>query len=1004
MTMLEDPTPQDEAMERAAEVIRDEPAPKGGLLRQSLREARNWKELRGTPYGLGPIFTLSWASFFIAMSGEILIIGSVPILQDLNISISTIIGYLILAGTVNAIVYLGVAWWADRHSRSKLFAAGLVVGGSINGLAGGAQSGLSLGTPLVLGQSTMGLADSPTASLLADYYPPLTRGKAYAISGLFGNFGNALAPLFVGGLIELFGWRETYVITAAPLVILGLYAWFRLKEPIRGYMERRELGADEDAARTEDEPASFGEAWRTVWATRTLRRLFIAGIFTSAGIRVYGIAAFIIYLPAEYGLDPLELGGYIALASVLGVLGYYIGGGLVDSLLKRRPSQVLLVAGTFDLIGVIGLAVLPFHPPLWIWVVAEGIVLFGGALTGPAEGALYAQIVQPRMRTLGSAVRGLSSLPGRVFGAALLGVVVTNYGFEAGLWLGIPFVFIGGLIKLTAAPLFEPDMRSMFASTLAEDEWRKAKVEGRGKLLVCRDIDVEYEGGVQVLFGVDFDVDEGEIVALLGTNGAGKSTLLRAISGSQPAASGAVIFDGRDITYLPPHESARRGVIHMPGGRGVFPGLTVRENLLLGNWMVDDQDEVVRRLDEVFEIFPRLAERAEVQAETLSGGEQQQLSLAQAFLARPRLLLIDELSLGLAPTVVGQLIEVVKRIHERGVTIVIVEQSVNVALAIADRAIFMEKGEVKFVGATADLLERPDVLRAVYVKGAAGLTEGVPAAMRAREAELDASRPILEVEGIDKRYGGIAALDDVSLELREGEVLGLIGPNGSGKTTLFEIISGFQAPDAGAVRYDGLDITTMSPHERAQKGLVRRFQDAKLFPSLTVFETLLVSLDSKLEVRSSMLGAFSAPQVRSSERRARRRAERLIELLELGASRDKFVKELSTGLRRIVDLACVLATEPKVLLLDEPSSGIAQAEAEGLGPLLKRIRFETGCSILIIEHDMPLISSVADELVALEQGRVITRGLPSVVLEDERVIEAYLGTSDAAVNRSGSLA
>ena len=136
----------------------------------------------------------------------------------------------------------------------------------------------------------------------------------------------------------------------------------------------------------------------------------------------------------------------------------------------------------------------------------------------------------------------------------------------------------------------------------------------------------------------------------------------------------------------------------------------------------------------------------------------------------------------------------------------------------------------------------------------------------------------------------------------------------------------------------------------------------------------------------------------------RPRADRLIELLELGAYRDKFVKELSTGLRRIVDLACVLAAEPKVLLLDEPSSGIAQAEAEGLGAAAARVRFETGCSILIIEHDMPLISAVSDELIALDQGRVVVRGTPDDVLNDERVIESYLGTSEAAVKRSGSLA
>jgi ABC-type branched-subunit amino acid transport system ATPase component len=288
------------------------------------------------------------------------------------------------------------------------------------------------------------------------------------------------------------------------------------------------------------------------------------------------------------------------------------------------------------------------------------------------------------------------------------------------------------------------------------------------------------------------------------------------------------------------------------------------------------------------------------------------------------------------------------------------------------------------------------------------LTDGAPAsaqrsARQQRQLELGSTPAVLEVKGITKRFGGITALDSVDLSLRDGEVLGLIGPNGSGKTTLFEIISGYQTPDAGTVTYEGIDITGLPPEERARRRLVRRFQDARLFPALTVFETLLVSLEQKNEVRNTLLNALSTPQARRSERRVRARAERLIELLELGSYRDKFVRELSTGLRRVVDLACVLATEPKVLLLDEPSSGIAQAEAEGLAPLLRRVRFETGCSILIVEHDMPMISAVADELVALERGTVLLRGTPEDVLNDDRVIESYLGGAEAAVKRSGSL-
>jgi branched-chain amino acid transport system ATP-binding protein len=448
---------------------------------------------------------------------------------------------------------------------------------------------------------------------------------------------------------------------------------------------------------------------------------------------------------------------------------------------------------------------------------------------------------------------------------------------------------------------------------------------------------------------------------------------------------------------MPPHEVAARRVVHMPGGRGVFPGLSVRENLALGGWL-DNDDELGPALAEVYEIFPALAERADTLAGALSGGEQQQLSLAQAFLAKPKLLLIDELSLGLAPAVVSQLLDVVREIHRRGVTVVVVEQSVNTALSLADRAIFMEKGEVRFVGDTKELLRRPDILRAVYVKGTAGVS-ATPVAARAR---LTAPRQVLEVEGLTKRYGGVVALDDLTLSVDQGQVLGIIGPNGSGKTTLFDVISGFVPADGGVVRLDGVDVTNASPEERAGRHLLRRFQDASLFPSLTVNENLLVALQSKLEVRSVLLSAVQAGRARRAERSVRVRADALLELLQLGRYRDSFARDLSTGVRRIVDLACVLAAEPEVLLLDEPSSGIAQAEAQELAPLLRRVRYETGCTLVIIEHDMTLLSSVADELVALDRGRFVCRGTPAEVLDDERVIASYLGGADDPVPAGGA--
>src|SRR5438270_9048683 len=237
-------------------------------------------------------------------------------------------------------------------------------------------------------------------------------------------------------------------------------------------------------------------------------------------------------------------------------------------------------------------------------------------------------------------------------------------------------------------------------------------------MLSCRDLDMAY-GSVQILFGVDFDVAEGEMVALLGTNGAGKSTLLKGICGLVRPTAGSVTFKGDDITKKPADVTARLGISLMPGGKGVFPTLTVDENLKLATWLIaDEQARIDEARREVLDLFPVLDQRRSQMAGDLSGGEQQMLALGMALMTRPELVMLGELSLGLAPTIVGQLLDVVREIHRRGSTIVIVEQSVNIALQLAERAVFMEKGEVRFEGPAVELLERPDSLRSVFIEGA----------------------------------------------------------------------------------------------------------------------------------------------------------------------------------------------------------------------------------------------------------------------------------------------
>ncbi len=519
-------------------------------------------------------------------------------------------------------------------------------------------------------------------------------------------------------------------------------------------------------------------------------------------------------------------------------------------------------------------------------------------------------------------------------------------------------------------------------------------------LVQCKGLDVAY-GPVQVLFGVDFEVEDGEIVALLGTNGAGKSTLLKTISGLLSPSAGNVFFDGHDITGADAEAVTRAGVSLMPGGKGIFPSVTVEEHLRLAAWTFrKDTARIEAARAGVLELFPRLAERRAQPAGYLSGGEQQMLALAQAFMGRPRLLLVDELSLGLSPAVVGHLLDVLRTVHAAGTTIVLVEQSVNIALTLAQRAVFMEKGEVRFTGPTAELLERPDLLRSVFIRQGPKATSS-PDGVRQSPPPPDDAPVLLSCRGIVKRFGGIQAVDEVDLDLRQGEILGLIGQNGAGKTTLFDCISGFLPIDAGRVELRGRDVTGWAPHERARAGLGRSFQEALLYPSLTTWETIAIAFERHLTSKEMVAAALHLPASYESETDLAGRVEALIELMGLGAFRDKLLGELSSGSRRIVELACILAQDPTVVLLDEPSAGVAQRETEALGPLLRRVQAYTGCSMLVIEHDMPLIAAVSDEVIALELGRVIARGTPTEVLSHPRVVESYLGTDAAAIARSG---
>jgi branched-chain amino acid transport system ATP-binding protein len=302
-------------------------------------------------------------------------------------------------------------------------------------------------------------------------------------------------------------------------------------------------------------------------------------------------------------------------------------------------------------------------------------------------------------------------------------------------------------------------------------------------------------------------------------------------------------------------------------------------------------------------------------------------------------------------------------------------------------------------------------MRSVFLEGAAshtdapaehrfGATVATPAASGLPTAELRTD-PVLEALGLSVSFGGIRAVSDVSLSIAAGEIVGIIGANGAGKTTLFDLISGFTRTDGGKVFLGGLDVTRAGPARRARLGLGRSFQDARLFPAMTVEETIAVALERWIDVTNPLSAALHLPTWVNSEHKVGLGVDGLIELLSLEAYRTKFIRELSTGSRRVVDLACVVAHRPSVVLLDEPSSGIAQRESEALGPLLVRIRDTLGASLVVVEHDMPLLTGIADRMVALEQGCFLAEGTPDAVLHDPLVIASYLGETQTVIARSG---
>ncbi|MEX2393879.1 MAG: MFS transporter, partial [Actinomycetota bacterium] len=953
-----------------------------------------WRDFRDSlgGVGIGPIallFGLNMVDEFDQVAFGAL---APEIRNHFNLSTGSFILILSLSGALSILAAAPVGYLADRFNRVRIAQiAGLIWGFAALGTGLAPFIWVLVITRFVGGIGR--LVNEPVhPSLLADYYPPASLPTVFGVHRFANILGNIAGP--VAGIIALAfvaspiaEWRPVFIFLTIPTFIF-LFFTLRLKEPPRGHT------IDAEGAAKATETFRFGEAFRRLKAIQSLKRTWVAAFFFGAG--VIPLAGFIsLFFEDIYGMGPVGRGTMVMLRGVGGAVGLLIGARVTrkyqeQDRLEQLPVVTGLMISSFAL-GLVGMALTP-------WMI--GSAIFSFILSAGASGFLppylttVALIGPPRIRSQAYSYSLLFFAAGGVVLSQFAANIGDYHGLRAGTLLLSVFVGIGGVVGITTRRFFRRDVEEAAKSIKAQEAAES------GTFMVIRGIDVAYDQ-VQVLFDVDFEIHEGEIVALLGTNGAGKSTLLKAISGLVDPVGGAIYFEGRDITHADANAKSEMGIVCVPGGRGVFPTLTVGDNIRAAGWLYR-ADPAYRKeaVERVLTYFPILKTRWDTPAGSLSGGEQQMLSLAQAFIAKPKLLLIDELSLGLAPTVVDSLLQIVRAIHEGGTTVILVEQSVNTALKLARRAAFMEKGEVRFEGPTEELLERPDILRAVFLKGGARKDQAATAGANGRSKrdaeatrnEMLARPVVLHTTGLSKHYGGIVAVDDVDIELHDGEILGLIGPNGAGKTTIFDLISGFTPSNGGRIEFRGVDVTNMNASQRAHMGLGRSFQDARMWQALTVKEAIAVACERHIDVRAPIAAVFSTGIAKDSERETMREAEELIELLSLQAFRDKFISELSTGSRRIVELAAILAHRPSVVILDEPSSGIAQRETEALGPLLRQVRDHLDCSMLVIEHDMPLITNLADRMYALEQGRVITEGTPDQVINHPAVVESYLGT------------
>ena len=515
--------------------------------------------------------------------------------------------------------------------------------------------------------------------------------------------------------------------------------------------------------------------------------------------------------------------------------------------------------------------------------------------------------------------------------------------------------------------------------------------------LTVSDVSVRF-GGLLALDRVGFALRQGELAALIGPNGAGKSTLIDVISGARRPTSGTVAFAGRSIAGLPAHRVTRLGIARTFQGLELFRSLSVRENVIAGGvqragvgfWrnLAPRGGALARALDETAAAaleLVGLARRADDPAHILPAGEQRLLAIARALATRCDWLILDEPGAGLNETEKTRLAGVIRRLREAGKTILFVDHDMALVGSVAERLIVLDRGQVIADGAPAAVRRDERVVRAYL-----GLKprQSVPRPVATRAPTL------LAASGLSVAYGGVRALEDVSIRIGQGELVAVVGANGAGKSTLMKTLIGIVVPRAGTITLDG-DILSAGPitatraAERVRRGLALVPEGRELFGSLSVLENLMLGAYSRTRglARWLPLGAMATAGGHD------RRVDEIIALFpRLGERRHQLAGSLSGGEGQMLAIGRALMSRPRLLLLDEPSLGLAPQVFEEILDCLLALRRD-GLAILLVEQNARTALEIADHAYVLETGRVVAEGSGASLLTGGDLAAAYLGAA-----------